>query len=142
LGHFQGISTVAVGAIACHSLPFADGNGAKQLIPSGVIFSGVLLDRRRIRQERAIPSSRCTDEWGSRCGMSKDSADIRDERDGGGVDDGAPPGAPAWVTPALIAQTIKTWQPYYETRLTPDDALAMILNVGRLFDVLSRPLRP
>jgi hypothetical protein len=64
-GHFQGISTVAVGAIPCHSLPFADGNGAKQLIPSGVIFSGVLLDRRRISQERTIPSSRCTEERGT-----------------------------------------------------------------------------
>jgi len=74
--------------------------------------------------------------------MSKASVDIRDGRDACGVDDVAPPGAPAWVTPALIAQTIKTWQPYYETHLTPDDALAMILNVGRLFDVLSRPHGP
>jgi hypothetical protein len=68
--------------------------------------------------------------------MSKDSVDTHDRRDGCGVDDVAPPGAPAWVTPALIAQTIKTWQPYYETRLTSDDALAMILNVGQLFAAL------
>lgn len=74
--------------------------------------------------------------------MSKVSIDKRDGPDRFGAEELAPPGAPAWVTPALIAQTIKTWQPYYHARLTPDDALAMILNVSRLFDVLSHPHRP
>jgi hypothetical protein len=45
---------------------------------------------------------------------------------------------PAWITPELIDHTIRTWQPYYATRLTPEDAVTMILNVGRLLDVLSR----
>ena len=49
-----------------------------------------------------------------------------------------PAGTPAWVTPELIALTLKTWQPYYEAPLTPDDACAMILNVSELFAVLSR----
>ncbi len=47
-----------------------------------------------------------------------------------------PPGAPSWVTPELIADTLRVWQPYYPTPLTTDDAFEMIMNVGRLFDVL------
>jgi len=74
--------------------------------------------------------------------MSKGSVDIHDGWDPSGGDNIAPPAAPAWVTPALIAQTIETWQPYYETRLTSDDAVAMILNVSRLLGVLSQPDRP
>ncbi len=49
-----------------------------------------------------------------------------------------PDGAPAWVTPELIALTLKTWQPYYQTLLTPEDACAMILTASELFAVLSR----
>lgn len=45
--------------------------------------------------------------------------------------------APAWITPELIALTLKTWQPYYDAPLTPDDACAMILAAGQLFAVLS-----
>jgi hypothetical protein len=45
---------------------------------------------------------------------------------------------PAWITPDLIDETIRVWQPYYATRLTAEDAVTMILNVGRLLDVLSR----
>ncbi len=49
-----------------------------------------------------------------------------------------PAGAPAWVTPELLDQTIRVWQPYYQHTLTAADALEMMLNVGHLFDVLSR----
>jgi hypothetical protein len=49
-----------------------------------------------------------------------------------------PPGAPSWVTPELVARTLEVWQPYYSDPLTPEDALAMILGVGCLFDLLSR----
>ena len=49
-----------------------------------------------------------------------------------------PAGAPAWITSELVEKTIRVWQPYYADPLTPEDALAIILNVGRLFDVLSR----
>jgi hypothetical protein len=45
-----------------------------------------------------------------------------------------PLGAPAWVTPDLLAMTIEIWQPHYKTPLTEDDALQIILNVGRLLD--------
>ena len=48
-----------------------------------------------------------------------------------------PPGAPGWVTVDLINLTIRTWQPYYETILDPDEALTIILNAGRLFDVIA-----
>jgi hypothetical protein len=47
-----------------------------------------------------------------------------------------PAGSPRWVTPDLIAETIRVWQPYYPKTLTPDDALSMIMNVGCLLDVL------
>jgi len=47
-----------------------------------------------------------------------------------------PDGAPTWVTQELIADTVKTWQPYYEAQLTVDDALAILLSVARLFDAL------
>jgi hypothetical protein len=43
-----------------------------------------------------------------------------------------PPGAPTWVTAALIQRTIAVWQPYYKEALTVEDALAMILTTSRL----------
>jgi hypothetical protein len=53
-----------------------------------------------------------------------------------------PAGTPEWVTAELIEQTIRVWQPYYKSRLTPDDAVTMILNVGRLYEVFSRESSP
>lgn len=49
-----------------------------------------------------------------------------------------PPGTPAWITADLIAHTLRIWQPRYSAPLTPDDAVYIILNAGRLLDVLSR----
>lgn len=49
-----------------------------------------------------------------------------------------PAGAPSWITGELIQQTLRVWQPYYATPLTLDDALAMLLNVGRLCGELSK----
>lgn len=49
-----------------------------------------------------------------------------------------PAGAPKWVTPALIAKTIRVWRPYSDRPLTAEDALEMILNVGLLFDTLGQ----
>lgn len=48
-----------------------------------------------------------------------------------------PAGSPDWITPELVEATIRTWQPYYEAILTPEDAVTMIMGVGRLFEVLS-----
>jgi hypothetical protein len=48
-----------------------------------------------------------------------------------------PAGTPDWITPELIERTIAVWQPFYRTVLTPEEAVTMILRVGRLFDVLS-----
>jgi hypothetical protein len=48
-----------------------------------------------------------------------------------------PAGAPRWVTPELLTDTLRVWQPYYGT-LTPQDGLSIILNVSNLFDVLRR----
>ena len=45
---------------------------------------------------------------------------------------------PAWVTDDLIRKTLAVWQPYYKSTLTREDAVGMILAVGRLVGVLSR----
>ena len=45
-------------------------------------------------------------------------------------------GAPRWVTPELIADTIATWQPYYSDPLTAEDAVQILLSVARLVDAL------
>ena len=48
-----------------------------------------------------------------------------------------PAGIPNWITPELIEATIRTWQPYYRTPLSMEDAIEMIRNAGLLFDVLA-----
>ena len=52
-----------------------------------------------------------------------------------------PAGAPRWVTPELLADTLRIWRPYYGN-LTSQDALAIILNVGNLFDLHDGPRCP
>ena len=44
-----------------------------------------------------------------------------------------PPGAPDWITPELLAETIEIWQPYYRTTLTSADAAEILTNVTQLF---------
>jgi len=46
-------------------------------------------------------------------------------------------GTPGWITPDLIQDTIDTWQPYYQERLTTTDAIEILQSVGRLCDVLA-----
>ena len=48
-----------------------------------------------------------------------------------------PAGTPDWITAELIEQTIRVWQPYYEATITPEEAVTMVLDVGRLFEALS-----
>jgi hypothetical protein len=48
-----------------------------------------------------------------------------------------PAGTPDWITAELVEQTIRVWQPFYREVVTPEEAVTMILNVGRLYDVLS-----
>lgn len=48
-----------------------------------------------------------------------------------------PAGAPRWVTPELIAHTLRVWQPYYREQLNPEEALAIIMGVSRIVDALS-----
>jgi hypothetical protein len=47
-----------------------------------------------------------------------------------------PPGAPGWVTEELVAQTLETWQSLADRLLTPNDALAMLINISQLFEVV------
>ena len=48
-----------------------------------------------------------------------------------------PSGAPSWVTAELLQKTLEVWQPYYEQELIPEDALAIIMGAGQMFDCLS-----
>ena len=47
-------------------------------------------------------------------------------------------GTPEWITPALIAATLRVWQAYYTTALSEEDAVAILQTVGRLFGVVAR----
>ncbi len=49
-----------------------------------------------------------------------------------------PPGTPAWITPELVQATQKVWEPRYERPLSPEEAITIVQNAGRLFDLLSR----
>jgi hypothetical protein len=53
-----------------------------------------------------------------------------------------PAGTPDWITVELVEKTIRVWQPYYQATLTPEEAVTMILNVGRLYEVLSSGVSP
>ena len=48
-----------------------------------------------------------------------------------------PPGAPPWVSGALIEETIRVWQPYYAELLTAEDAVAIIQAVKQLLREIS-----
>ena len=56
-----------------------------------------------------------------------------------GAHTAVPSGAPAWITPELVAQTLKVWQPRYKDQLSAEDAVTILLSASRLFDVLARP---
>lgn len=45
-------------------------------------------------------------------------------------------GAAHWVTETLIIKTLETWQPLTDKVVTPDDALAMLVNMSQLFDAV------
>lgn len=49
-----------------------------------------------------------------------------------------PPGTPAWMTPALINETLETWQPYYDEELTMRDAIEILRGIGMLSDILEK----
>ena len=53
-----------------------------------------------------------------------------------------PAGTPEWITAELIERTIRIWQPYYQHVLSPEDAVIMIRNVGRLYEALSSGIPP
>ena len=53
-----------------------------------------------------------------------------------------PAGTPDWITADLIEATIRVWQPYCDDLLSPEEAVTMILNVGRLYQALSSGTPP
>lgn len=60
------------------------------------------------------------------------------ERRCGDEDRAMPSGTPAWITAELIKATRKVWEPRYGRRLSCEEAITIVQNAGRLFDVLSR----
>lgn len=48
-----------------------------------------------------------------------------------------PSGAPSWVTPELVAHTLRVWQRFSEAPLTPNDALEIIMGAGQLIESFS-----
>lgn len=63
---------------------------------------------------------------------------LTDDQSAAGDSHAADPATPAWITPELIAETIRVWQPYYRDPLAPEDAVVMMQSVGRLLKVLRR----
>ena len=51
---------------------------------------------------------------------------------------GLPEGTPRWITPDLLEQTQLLWGKKSGIAISIQEALAIILRVGALFDVLSR----
>lgn len=47
-----------------------------------------------------------------------------------------PPGAPDWISPDLLGETIQTWQPKSSTQLTAEDAVEILTLFGQLFEVV------
>lgn len=54
-----------------------------------------------------------------------------------GLDEALPAGTPAWITPELIRETMRVWQPYYSASVTPEDAVTILKSVGELLPVLA-----
>lgn len=55
-----------------------------------------------------------------------------------------PPGTPDWVTAELVEQTLEVWQPRYETPLSAEDAVRILVGASRLIQTLAteEPNRP
>ncbi len=47
-------------------------------------------------------------------------------------------GLPAWITPELIAETIRVWQPYHAQPLSEREAVEMLLAAANLLDCLGK----
>ncbi len=47
-----------------------------------------------------------------------------------------PDGAPDWITPDLIVDTLNTWQSHFPEALTAEDAVEILLNVARFLDAM------
>lgn len=43
-----------------------------------------------------------------------------------------PPGTPNWVSVELVEQTLEVWQPRYETPLSTEDAVSILVGASRL----------
>ena len=65
----------------------------------------------------------------------RSKATVRDSEEKPSV--ALPPGTPDWVTVALVEQTLEVWQPRYETPLSVEDAVRILVGASRLFRTLA-----
>jgi hypothetical protein len=54
----------------------------------------------------------------------------------GGADEELLVAMPRWITPELITETIRVWQPRCDRPITREEAVQLILQVSRLLEVL------
>ena len=54
-----------------------------------------------------------------------------------------PQGLPKWITAEVVADTFRTFRPFYGADLTQEEVLRMLIDVGNLFAVLKgKPNEP
>lgn len=68
--------------------------------------------------------------------VRQEQPDTAREPDGDGR--AMPAGTPAWITPELVRLTQRVWNPRYQRAISHDEAITILLSVGRLFDFLAR----
>jgi hypothetical protein len=49
----------------------------------------------------------------------------------------APDGIPTWITEEIIFQTIRVWQPYYDEKVSEQDAVEILMAFSRLLDIIA-----
>jgi hypothetical protein len=47
---------------------------------------------------------------------------------------------PSWITPALLALTVRVWSKRYGRTIDDAEAVDILIHVGRLIDVLKSPV--
>ncbi|HMO85714.1 MAG TPA: hypothetical protein PKC18_12440 [Lacipirellulaceae bacterium] len=57
------------------------------------------------------------------------------------AENGSPGVVPAWITPALLAQTIEVWSEAYGRPVETGEAVELLANVKRLGEALIRARR-
>jgi hypothetical protein len=93
--------------------------------------------KRRTQPRRKIKTFRRGDAPAGNDRVGRGKHDGRFVHTSAELDEGAIARLPAWMTEDLIAQTQRTWQPYYNSPLAREDAVIILRSAGRLFEALA-----